>query len=110
MGAPNGHITHWYRFVNQTSEYAFVILDIWPDDDAVILYELVVSPPLRRTGVGTTVLAAVEALTKKMGRCRVRLRPHPLDDSISPSALVRWYMKNGYRAEEGDSDMYYKDL
>lgn len=106
--APPVEIAHWYRFTIDRQEATLVVLDLWPNDPTVILYELFVDPLLKGIGIGTQALAAVEDFTRQIGRSQVKLRPFPFDKSISEDDLKRWYMAQGYVPEGGDSHLYYK--
>jgi GNAT superfamily N-acetyltransferase len=78
------------------SEVAFLALDLIPDTDYLVLYEIFVPSELRRQGIGLRLLGEVENLARSLGYEKVTLFPSPLDSGYPESKLVAWYRRHGY--------------
>lgn len=95
--APHMKTTHLFRAMSDEVEVALVVLDIHEDADCSILYELFLATERRNRGLGTKVLAAVEAHVKASGRSCLEVWPRSLDrSSRSDVQLARWYKRHGY--------------
>ena len=89
--------THLFRAMDDEVEVALVVLDNHEGADCSILYELFLASARRNRGLGTKVLAAVEAHVKASGRTCLEVWPRSLDrSSRSDIQLVRWYKRHGY--------------
>jgi GNAT superfamily N-acetyltransferase len=95
--APRMRTTHLFRAMADEVEIALVVLDNHEGADCSILYELFLASARRNRGLGTKVLAAVEAHVKASGRTCLEVWPRSLDRSNrSDMQLVRWYKRHGY--------------
>jgi hypothetical protein len=108
--APRSSVTQTMRIVDGSTELAFVVLDLWDDSPAVVLYELYVPSAQRGAGVGTTALRLVEQLALSLGRSRVDLRVHSLEPNVSDDELTNWYLNRGYGLSPDGSGLYSKSV
>lgn len=92
--------THHYLVYDEDSEVAFLSLDIRPNVDYLVLYEIFVKPELRHQGIGSRLLLETEKLAKNLGLWRIILNPEPFERNFSREALVNWYRKKGYVTAE----------
>jgi GNAT superfamily N-acetyltransferase len=92
-------------------ETALVLLDVHPDHDSVILYEIFLLAGQRNVGIGTKILAAVEGYVLNLGRACLEVWPRSVDRaSRSDAQLVKWYRRHGYRSAEAGSQRLKKAL
>ena len=92
-------------------EAALVVLDVHPDSDSVILYEIFLSASLRNRGIGTKILAAVESHAMGLGRTLLEVWPRSVDRaSRSDAQLRRWYRSHGYVSAQAGSERLKKVL
>jgi GNAT superfamily N-acetyltransferase len=109
--APRMKTTHLFRAMADEVEVALVVLDNHEGADCSILYELFIASERRNRGVGTKVLAAVEAHVKASGKSCLEVWPRSLDrSSRSDVQLVRWYRRHGYVSARPGSERLRKDL
>ena len=78
------------------NEASFVAIDRWGKLGILVLYELYVAPEFRRQGVGSTTLQIVEQIASEEGFLAIRVRPHPMEQTMSPQDLKAWYRSRGY--------------
>jgi GNAT superfamily N-acetyltransferase len=90
-----GPRTTWYRVLVDGREVAFVAIDRLRRH--VVLLQIFVPRHLRGKGIGSRVLRTVESLARSEGYDSVRVWPRPLDRSVDPASLGRWYGQRGYR-------------
>jgi hypothetical protein len=96
LSPPPGVMKH-LRAMLAHEEIGLVVIDLFPDTDELILYELFINPDLRRSGNGSATLRAVEDHAWRIGRRRVTLEARQIDPpSMSEPELVRWYQARGY--------------
>jgi GNAT superfamily N-acetyltransferase len=104
LHSSRGCYTKHYIVYDHGSEVAFLSVDPRPDLNLLVIYEIFVAPEIRRRGIGTRVLLAVENLARDTGSPRVRLIPKALgyppgDERDSETTkLIEWYERHGYRA------------
>lgn len=108
--SPRSRHTHQYRARCGPSEVAFVSVDIWPERDFLVLYEIFVDPQQRKLGFGTLIVALVEQLAQRFERRRITLYPRPLDSTITETALKAWYARLGYKPRDEVPDELEKFL
>jgi GNAT superfamily N-acetyltransferase len=108
--SPCSRHTHWYRARCGPSEVAFVSVDIGPERDFLVLYEIFVDPQQRRLRFGTRILALVEQLARWFERRRITLCPRPLDSTIAKIDLEAWYARLGYKPRDEVPDELEKFL
>lgn len=77
-------------------EVGFLSLDINPNIEQFILYEIFVPHCLRNKGYGSRLLLEVESMAKNRGYKIVVLNPEPFEGDYPKSNLIKWYKKNGY--------------
>jgi hypothetical protein len=102
-------ITKHYKALSQGKEVAFISLDPWPEPPQMVVYEISVPQFARRQGIATAVLKEVERISACDGLSVVRLRPSPLDSSITMDALIDSYNRKGYECHSsvpGELDNY----
>ena|SRR5687767_10847517 len=109
--APRMRTTYLFRVMSDEIEVALVVLDNHDGADCSILYELFLASERRNRGLGTKVLAAVEAHVKASGRTCLEVWPRTLDRSNrSDAQLVRWYKRHGYVSTSPGSERLRKVL
>lgn len=110
-----GCYTKHFVVCDQGCEVAFLSLDLRPDLNLLVIYEIFVVPEIRHRGIGTRVLLATESLARSRGFPRVRLFPNALgyphgDERDRETAkLIEWYEQHGYRPT-ADSGEWEKEL
>lgn len=86
-----------YVFQRKIGEaLAFLSIDVRPNVDYLVLYEIFVPPGLRENGIGSRALIQVESLAKKLGLKRIALFPKPFEKNISKEKLIAWYKNRGF--------------
>jgi GNAT superfamily N-acetyltransferase len=109
--APQIGTTHLFRAMSESAEVALVVLDVHEGAACAILYELFLCSDRRNRGIGTKVLAAVEAHVKGSGQSCVEVWPRSLDRANrSDAQLVKWYKRHGYASTGVRSERLRKDL
>ncbi len=98
--SPRSSYTQHYKAECGSSELAFVSVDIRPNCDFLVLYEIFVDPRQRRLGFGTRIVGLVEQLALRRGRHRIILFPRPLDSTIAEIDLRAWYGRLGYKPRD----------
>lgn len=86
--------TSCYVTIRNGQEVAFLALDRLPQH--LVIYELFVPSSLRRSGVGTAVLAEIERIAVEEGFLSIRVTPSPLDEHLTREELIQWYSQRGY--------------
>ena len=105
-GSRGGYTKH-YIVYDQGSEVAFLSVDLRPDLNLLVIYEIFVVPEIRRRGIGARVLLAAETLARDTGLPRVRLIPKALgyppgDERDRETAkLIKWYEPARATADSG---------
>lgn len=94
--SPRARYTKQFGVREDGSEVAFLALDLIPEADYLVLYEIFVPHELRRRGIGSRLLAEVERFAKSLGYERVMLFPSSLDPAYLEVKLVAWYKNHGY--------------
>jgi GNAT superfamily N-acetyltransferase len=104
LHSSRGGYTKHYIVYDQGSEVAFLSVDLRPDLNLLVIYEIFVVPEIRRHGIGIRVLLAAESLARDTGLPRVRLIPKALgyppgaERDRETAKLIKWYEQHGYRA------------
>lgn len=96
LESPKARYTKQFAVRESGSEVAFLALDLIPETDYLVLYEIFVPSELRRRGIGSRLLGEVESLAKSLGYESVALFPSPLDSEYPESKLIAWYRSHGY--------------
>lgn len=78
------------------SEVGLVSIDILPEKEQFVIYELFVPTALRRRGIGARLLAAAEMMARDLGYKSTLLVPKTLDKAFAQQALEEWYVGKGY--------------
>jgi GNAT superfamily N-acetyltransferase len=100
--------TKHYIAYDYSDEIGFLSLDIIPNTDYLILYEIYVKPHLRRRGIGTELLKLVERHARELDYKYVFVRPQPMEENISKDHLITWYLNNGFIVKDKVPDELYK--
>lgn len=88
--------TKHYVAKEKNYDVGFVSLDINPDIEYLILYEIFVPRHLRKKGYGSRLLAEIEGLAANLGYKKVSVNPKPFEEDRTRAQLVEWYQKHGY--------------
>lgn len=88
--------TKQYAVLENGLEVAFLSLDIRPNVEYLVLYELFVPKEYRRQGIASQVLKDVEGVAKSLEYKKVTLNPSPLEKEHTKAELISWYKKRGY--------------
>jgi GNAT superfamily N-acetyltransferase len=102
--------TRHYLLIDKGKEVAFMSIDLLPKADYLVLYELFVPTELRGTGIGSQVLALVDALARTLGLTRIVLNPMPFEGHFSQERLRNWYKKPGYKESSASTGELEKTL
>jgi GNAT superfamily N-acetyltransferase len=106
-----GPFTYHYLAYVSSAEAAFVSLDIQPNQEYIVLYEIIVELSLRRKGIATAVVEQVERLALGMQRRQLVVTPEPFMRDIDREVVVRWYTKLGFRSRSNaPQNELWKDL
>jgi len=99
--------TSQYMAYDGTKEVGFLSVDSMPETSSLEICAIFVLRGHRGKGFGTLLLEFAEKLAREeCFRC-VRLNAAPMDDDISKSKLIEWYVKRGYqRNPDIDDDMF----
>lgn len=108
--APQSPVSRWFLATDRGEKVAFVVLDVWPDNENVILYELYVPPRLWRHGVGSATLVAIEAYVRNLGRTSLELDARALTEQLEQDWLERWYERRGYVRSADQPERFRKEL
>ena len=103
-------VTRQYIAKEHEKEVAYVALDHHEEYGVFVVYEIYVDPLSRRRGIARQILRESELMARKLGYKKIRLKPKPLDNSISEDALVRFYESEGFRWMCGAKDQMEKKL
>lgn len=105
--APKTKITTCYRvLVGENEEVAFVVIDRWREPhNALVVYELFVTPRFRRQGIGSAILKKIERLADEEAFAKVSLFPAPLEPGTTRSDLTEWYIRRGYVASAANGEL-----
>jgi GNAT superfamily N-acetyltransferase len=79
LDSPKARYTKQFAVREDGSEVAFLALDLIPETDYLVLYEIFVPSEFRRRGIGSRLLGKVEYFAKSLGYERITLFPSPLD-------------------------------
>jgi GNAT superfamily N-acetyltransferase len=88
--------TKHYIVHENEKEVAFLSLDLRPDIEALVVYELFVPRKMRHRGIGTRVMKETERLARSMGFRKLLLNPKPFEGDYSKAELVNWYRQQGF--------------
>jgi len=88
--------TKQYVVIENGLEVGFLSLDIRPNADYLVLYELFVPKEYRCQGIASRTLNEVEKVAKSLKYKKITLTPSPLGNVYSRSELISWYKKRGY--------------
>lgn len=103
--------TSEYLACSKGAEVGLLIFEEYPNHAFGLIYEVFVLEPYRRLGIGLQLLKHAEELARNKGFSSVRLQAKSLDRlNVSDQALMQWYGKNGYLAEECDAGWMRKSL
>lgn len=116
----NTHIRDWFaastpmiyshRFlaIESGAEVGFLHVEFWPvEEDRFVIYELFVPASLRRSGIGTWLLAAAEEMARNLGHKSVKLIPRTMDTTFDQQRLKEWYASKGYVLLDDDGNGAY---
>ena len=90
-----GKYTRHFIAMENSTEVAFVSLDLLPVEDALAIYEIYIPAALRGHGIGGKLLDEIEAMAKQQGYSKVRLAARPMGEFAQPR-LAQWYGNRGY--------------
>jgi ribosomal protein S18 acetylase RimI-like enzyme len=107
---PPGEFTKHLLLVENSKAYAFLSIDLLPDSEYLVLYEIYVSSFFRKKGIGTVALKMVEKFYQNSEYKKIILNPSPLDENIEKRNLINWYKKNGYKKSEINDFAYEKSF
>jgi GNAT superfamily N-acetyltransferase len=89
-----------FRILECGEESALVALRTDDDEAAIELEEIFVLPELRGGGLGGRVIEGIVEICRGMGRTRITVWAHPLedaeDDVDAEVRLVDWYLRCGF--------------
>jgi GNAT superfamily N-acetyltransferase len=86
------------RFVAKEKGYevGFLAVDVIPDHEHFIIYEIYVLALFRRRGIGMELLKAAENLAREHGYTWSLVTARTLSEDFSQLDLEAWYRKMGY--------------
>lgn len=88
--------TKHYVAKENGNEIGFVSIDVNPNVEYLVLYEIFVPHSIRKKGYGSMLLAEVETIAKNLKYKKVTVNPVPFEGSYLKSKLIQWYKRNGY--------------
>jgi GNAT superfamily N-acetyltransferase len=94
--SPKAKFTKHYVATHEGFEIGFVAMDIIPEADYLVLYELFILASFRGRGLGALVLTEVERFASRLEYLCVTLYPSPLEPHFPAERLVAWYRRHGY--------------
>ena len=94
--SPKARFTKHYIATNEDIEIGFVAMDVIPEADYLVLYELFILTSFRGRGLGALVLREVERFAHHLAYACVTLYPSPLEPCFPAERLVAWYRRQGY--------------
>lgn len=77
-------------------EVGFISIDMNPDVEYLVLYEIFVPSKLRRQGYGSILLSEVESMANNLDYKKVTVNPEPFEQNYTKKQLIEWYKKHGY--------------
>jgi len=101
-GSTSSRDSRQYLAIEDSVEVGFASVDIYASRRILVIYQLFVPPAHRKRGIGGLFLRHLERLAVKDGLELIRLKPKPLDASLSKEDLIRFYMSQGYRPSTDD--------
>jgi GNAT superfamily N-acetyltransferase len=102
--------TQRYIAVEGGVEVAFVSLDVRPNADYLVLYDLFVPREYRGAGLGTRILQEVNRLAGDLGYEFIVTKPKAFENPEFQDRLVNWYQRNGYVKRPGRPDELQRDV
>ena len=103
--ASQTRISRQYVARHGETEVGFTTLDHHLNHGILVLYELFVLPQFRRRGFGRAIVRAAERFAVQHSYSLMRVKPHPLESSISQETLRQFYASEGFVAISGSNDM-----
>lgn len=88
--------TKHYVAKENGNEIGFISLDVNPNVEYLVLYEVFVPHNLRKKGYGSRLLAEVESMAKNLKYRKVTVNPEPFERDYPKNNLIEWYKRNGY--------------
>jgi predicted GNAT family acetyltransferase len=88
--------TKHYVAVDLSEEMGFISVDIVPNTDRLVLYEIFIPLSKRGNGYGAKLIAEVERKAIELGLNEIRVCPCPLDKDFAEHRLREWYKRQGY--------------
>ncbi len=99
-----GAYTRHFLATESGSQVGFLSIDILPDKEHLVIYEIFVPTALRRGGIGAKLLAAAENMARSHGYRSALLIPKTLDEAFAQQALEEWYASKGYMLLENSAN------
>lgn len=86
------------RFVAKENEHevGFLAVDVIPEHEHFIIYEIYVLVSFRRRGIGMELLKAAENLARELGYDWSLVTARTLSEDFSQLDLEAWYRRVGY--------------
>ncbi|QWG19214.1 GNAT family N-acetyltransferase [Bradyrhizobium sediminis] len=94
--SPKARFTKHYVARHEGIEIGFVAVDVIPEADFLVLYELFILASFRGRGLGALVLTEVERFASHLEYPCITLYPSPLEPHFPVERLVAWYRRQGY--------------
>lgn len=94
--SPKARFTKHFVATHEGIEIGFVAMDVIPEADYLVLYELLILTSLRGRGLGVLVLTEVEHFANHLEYSCVTLCPSPLESHFPAERLIAWYKRQGY--------------
>ena len=96
ISSPKAKNTKHYVAKENGNEIGFIAIDVNPNVEYLVLYEVFVPRKLRKKGYGSTLLAEVESIAKNLKYKKVTVNPEPFERDYPKSQLFKWYKRHGY--------------
>lgn len=94
--AGNGMYTHRFIAMEDGKEVGFLAVDIIPEYEHFIIYEIYVVKSSRRHGIGVKLLDAAEQMALDNGYAWSLVTARSLTDDFSQVDLEAWYRRRSY--------------
>jgi GNAT superfamily N-acetyltransferase len=103
--------TRHFLATESGSEVGLLSIDLLPEEERFVIYEIFVPSSLRRRGVGARLLAAAEEMARDLGYKSALLLPKTMDEAFDQQALEEWYARKGYTLlEDSGNGAFVKQL
>jgi GNAT superfamily N-acetyltransferase len=89
--------TRHYVAKESGNEIGFIAIDVNPNVEYLVLYEIFIPRNLRKKDFGSKLLAEVECMAKNLRYRKVTVSPEPFERDYPKGQLVEWYKRHGYR-------------